>query len=147
MRSCIFLWIFMVSEKISHLFAKHRNIVLYFFIGVSAAVVDYGIFLVCFNIFDIPSVLSTALSIGTATLYGFLLNVKYNFKTGDRIMFRFVSYSIVSGIGMLFSVAFLYVFNVRLGYDGNVMKLLSLPFIFVIQYSINKAITFKKTAQ
>jgi putative flippase GtrA len=137
----------MISEKISHLFAKHRNIVLYFFIGVSAAVVDYGIFLVCFNIFDIPSVLSTALSIGTATLYGFLLNMKYNFKTDDRVVLRFVSYSTVSGIGMLFSVAFLYVFNVRLGYDGNVMKLLSLPFIFVIQYSINKAVTFRKSVQ
>lgn len=47
---------------------------------------------------------------------------------------------------MLFNMAFLYVFNVRLGYDGNVMKLLSLPFIFVIQYSINKAVTFRKSA-
>jgi putative flippase GtrA len=135
----------MMSVRLATLFSEHRTVVLYFFIGSSAAVVDYGVFLALFNIADIQSVHATVVSIGVATIYGFLLNAKYNFKINDKIFFRFISYSVVSGIGMLFSVAFLYVFNVRMGFDGNIMKLLSLPFIFVIQYTLNKAVSFRKS--
>lgn len=134
----------MIYAHLPLILEKHRNIVLYFIIGVSAAMIDYALFLVCFNVLHISSVFSTAISISFATVYGFFLNAKYNFKTEDRILFRFISYSIVSGVGMLFSMTFLYIFNMRIGYDGNIMKLLSLPLIFVIQYSLNKAISFKK---
>ena len=126
------------------IFEKKRTVILYFFIGVSAAALDYIIFLFLFNILELSSVLSTALSIGTVTVYAFVLNVHYNFKVKDRLFLRFISYSAVSFAGMLFSMGFLYVLNVRFGFNGNVVKLLSLPIIFVLQYSLNKAISFKK---
>lgn len=145
-QAIVFFGLFMNSVYLEVVLGKRRTVVLYFVIGASAAVVDYGVFLVLFNFAHVTSVVATTVSIGLATVYGFVLNAKYNFKTDDRLLFRFVSYATVSGIGMLFSIAFLYVFNVRMGYDGNVMKLLSLPFIFAIQYTLNKAISFRKSS-
>ena len=145
-RAIVFFCLLMDSAYINAVLGRRRTVVLYFLIGASAATVDYGVFLVLFNLAHVTSVVATAVSIGLATVYGFVLNAKYNFKTNDRLLFRFVSYATVSGIGMLFSVAFLYVFNIRMGYDGNVMKLLSLPFIFAIQYTLNKTISFRKSS-
>lgn len=125
------------------LFSRFRTVILYFCIGVSAALVDVGLYVFLFNALDIRAVLATTLSVSVATVYAFLLNAYFNFQKTDYLLGRLLSYGAVSGIGLIISAGFLYVFHDQYGYDGNLVKIASLPVIFVVQYILNKHITFQ----
>ena len=124
---------------------KYKKIILYFFFGCFAAGVDLCVFLALFNIFDFNPVVATVASISLATVVGFFLNAFMNFKVNDRIMIRFISYATVSAVGMLLSSATLYIFYNMYGFDANFVKIAFLPVIFLVQYLLNSAISFRKT--
>ena len=125
-------------------FQKHKQIMLYFFFGCTAASFDLGVYLVLFNAFGVDPVISTIISIAVATVVGFFLNAFINFKVDDRLFLRFLSYAAVSGVGMCISSGMLYVFVTLYGYDGNIVKIVSLPVIFAVQYLLNCATSFRK---
>jgi putative flippase GtrA len=124
------------------IFTKYSTLIKYFFIGISAAGIDVSIYIVLFNIFDLPALISTSISIAVATVYAFTLNKVYNFQVKGNTFLRLLSYSLVSGVGLLISLTLLYIFTEVKGYDGNLIKIISLPIIFVVQYVLNKKITF-----
>lgn len=128
-------------------FAQHRTLILYFFIGASASLIDVVGFVVFHSVLGIISTLATTYSVSLATVYAFLLNAFFNFKQTDRFFWRFLSYFLVSGVGLAFSALMLWVFNVILGFDGNLIKILSLPLVFVLQYILNKNVTFQSKNQ
>lgn len=127
---------------IKHLFFKYIVLIRYFFIGISAAGLDLVIYFVLFNYINWNALVSTTISVSVATIYAFVLNAVYNFRVKGKVILRLLSYSFVSGVGLLISVALLYVFTDVYGYDGNLVKVLSLPVIFLVQYLLNKNITF-----
>ena len=127
------------------LFQKYKKVVIYFVFGSTAAVVDLASYLLLFNFFNVSAILSTVSSISLATIVGFVLNALINFKVCDKLLLRFASYSATSGIGMAVSVLMLYVFNDLYGFGGNIVKIISLPIIFLIQYLINSRVSFRKT--
>lgn len=124
-------------------FVQHRTLVLYFFIGASASLIDVATFFVFHSFFGVISTLATTYSVALATVYAFLLNAHFNFKQTDRFFLRLLSYSFVSAVGLFISAVLLWFFNVRLGFDGNMIKILSLPVVFVVQYLLNKKVTFQ----
>ncbi len=124
------------------IFTKYSTLIKYFFIGITASGIDVSIYIVLFNIFDLPALLSTSISIAVATVYAFTLNKVYNFQVKGNTFLRLLSYSLVSGVGLLISLALLYIFTEVKGYDGNLIKIISLPIIFIVQYILNKKITF-----
>ncbi len=123
----------------------HILLVRYFVIGVSASLIDVLIFLILFNIASLPASASTALSVATATAYGFLMNIFFNFKTKDNLFRRFALYASVSGVGLLVSALILFIITDTLGINGNITKILTLPLIFVLQYTLNKRFSFRET--
>ncbi len=127
------------------LFQAHKKVVIYFVFGSTAALVDLVIYLILYNIFNIEAVISTIISISLATIVGFVLNALINFKVEDKMLLRFASYSATSGIGMAISSLMLYVLHDLEGLDGNIIKIISLPIIFLVQYFINSRISFRKT--
>lgn len=120
-----------------------RTLILYFFIGVSASLVDVVGFFLLFNLYGVPAVVATAVSVSFATIYSFVLNAKFNFKVNDRLGMRLVLFSLVSGTGLLLSAFALYVAHDTYGINGNIVKIASLPVIFVVQFLLNKHISFK----
>ena len=124
-------------------YQKRRNLILYGAIGVSAVVVDVGIFLLLFNVSNVAPVLSTIVSVSIAMVYAFSLNAIYNFKTRDYIRQRFTSYALVSISGLLASAGIIKVL-VMFDVDANIAKLLSLVPIVMLQYVVNRSITFRK---
>ena len=142
-----FLSIFVNASQIVSLLqqylVQYRTVILYFIIGASASLIDLVGFYVGHTYFGLVSPLATTYSVILATVYAFLLNAFFNFKQTDRLFVRLLSYSLVSGIGLLISAFMLYILNVRMGFDGNLIKILSLPVVFVVQYLLNKRITFQ----
>lgn len=122
---------------------KNRTVVLYGIIGISAVVVDYSFFALFYNFFGIHQVLSTVLSVGISTVYAFTLNRSHNFKTKDFTTSRFISYVVVSLIGMASSALIIEALSL-LDVNPNIGKAISLPPIVVAQYFLNKHFTFNK---
>lgn len=139
------------AEKIleigKSLYARHKNAVLYFVIGVNASAIDLVVYLVLFNLVSWPAVVSTVISVSAATIFGFSMNIVFNFKVYDKLFLRFLSYSSVSGVGLLLSAGSLYYFHNKAGFDGNHVKVASLPVVFLTQYLLNKTISFRRSVR
>lgn len=132
-----------ITQLIRDNCAKHRTLILYFFIGASASLLDVAGFYLFHSLMGIVSTLATTYSVALATVYAFLLNSHFNFKRTDRFLLRLLSYTLVSGVGLIISAIMLFVLNVKLGFDGNIIKILTLPIVFVVQYVLNKKVTFQ----
>jgi protoporphyrinogen oxidase/putative flippase GtrA len=126
---------------------KHIKLIRYFFIGISASVIDVGIFWLLIDIFKLNALLSTSISIFVATVWAFLINSYYNFNVTDSPLKRFLSYSVVSAVGLVISLVALEIFAEHFGFNAKLVKIISLPFIFVVQYLLNKHFTFKKKVE
>lgn len=129
--------------RLAQWFQARRQLVLYFFIGLSAAATDYVIFYSLHTFAGLNPVAATMISISCSTVYAFTLNAFINFKTHDNLHVRFLSYSGVSLVGMTLSAIFLFIFSEKLGFDGNIVKVLTLPPIFLVQYVLNRRFSFR----
>lgn len=121
------------------------KIFLYFCIGVTAAGVDLAIFFSLNNAFNFPAELATIISSTCAVIYAFTLNAVYNFKIKTHLVRRFLSYFGVNVLGICISVGMIYYFARYGGHDENIIKVLSLPIIFIVQFTLNRAITFRQS--
>lgn len=130
----------------SLLYQKHKNLINYGVIGVSAALVDLLFFILFFNVFKISPLIATFMSVSVSTVYGFTINSVFNFKTLDLIKKRFLLYSSVSLFAILSSMAIIKVF-VSFNIDPNIGKILSFPPIVTAQYLLNKKFAFKASAK
>ncbi len=133
--------------SLSEFISKYVQLVRYFCIGLSAAAIDLGIFYVLVNSFGVNSIVGTAVSISFATVWAFVLNSTYNFASTDNIMLRFFSYAMVSATGLAISASAMAMLVETLGFDANFTKILSLPVIFLVQYQLNKNVTFRQSAK
>lgn len=124
---------------------KHKVLIKYFFIGVSAAAIDVAIYAFLYNVGELSALVSTGVSVSFATVYAFTLNMFFNFKLKDKFLSRLAFYVIVSGVGLAISMSMLYIFTDVLNFNGNIVKIVSLPLIFVVQYILNKHFTFRVT--
>lgn len=123
-------------------FATHKNLVLYFLIGMSAAALDVGLYAIfCFTL-GMSAVLATALSIAAAVVYAFVLNAFANFGKSDRLFRRFSSYALISCGGLVFSAALIFGLVDMLGFPALLIKLITLPLVFVTQYALNRKCSF-----
>lgn len=132
-------------RKLEEIHPEFARIFLYFCIGISAATLDYAVFYVLHNYVDVIAELSTAMSTSIAVVYAFTLNVRYNFKIKTHLFKRFVSYFAVSLVGMLIGIGLIYFFGTRGSFDPNIIKIVSLPIVFVVQFALNRLITFHGT--
>jgi glycosyltransferase XagB len=123
-------------------FDKHRELILYFMIGGTAAAIDFLLFLFFYHSLHIQSAMATMASILISTLYGFLMNTYVNFRTFDRLARRFATYTATSMLAVLLSGMLLYIFTDTMGIDGSIVKIVSLPCIAYIQYRLNRRYSF-----
>lgn len=116
---------------------------LYALIGLSGVLLDYGAFLVLFNIAGVHEQIANALSTTLGITNNFTLNTLFNFRKRDRLAVRFARFYLVglAGIGLTFLL--LHGFSGWLGMDPNLVKAGSLPLVLVLQYTLNKKWSFR----
>ena len=83
----------------------------------------------------------------TGTLVSFSLQRKITFRTQDRTLFRLLLFVSIAGVGYATSVMLLWWFIEVNGFDVQYSKLATLPIVAVLQYLLNRSITFRKTGQ
>ena len=122
--------------------AKNK-FVTYLFIGGFAASIDVSIFIFLHELIEIKSLISHSISVPISAIFSFSANAYFNFKKSDLLFYRFISFSIVIGIGYLLGILIIFFIDNVLQLGGTIGKLVSLPFVVTLQFYLNSKITFK----
>jgi putative flippase GtrA len=133
-----------LKEIVINLLKKYRHFIIYSLIGVTGASLDYFTFLLFTNVFHWNIIFSNVLSVTLGVTDSFVLNVLFNFKVKDKIFLRAISFYTVGAIGMGLSTLILHIFVTDLGFNKAIVKLLSLIVVVIVQYTLNKAISFRE---
>ena len=132
-----------MEKSLKILYLRFRNLVLYGLIGGFCATLDFGVYtLLCH--FDIMSYLwANVISIHSGIICSFLLNRTFNFKVKDKVAQRFLSFYIVGLIGLGISEGMLFLMVTQGEWNEIVSKLISVVVVALVQFVLNKYITFK----
>ena len=135
-------------KKIFELVRKHWDIVAYLIFGVLTTVVNYVVYLPCYNIFGLSSAVSTAIAWVVAVAFAYLTNKPFVFKSHDwsmKTVLPELSKFVVSRVGSgLLEIGILFVFVDCLGFDGNIWKVITSVLVVILNYVGSKLLVFKK---
>jgi putative flippase GtrA len=116
---------------------------LYCMFGGIGVLSDYLIFYVFFTIGSEYQV-ANATGYLAGTLVSFTLNRKITFGVSDQVIRRLFLFLSVATVGYFISALLLWYFVEELMIDARYAKLLTLPVVVVLQFSLNRQITFRQ---
>lgn len=135
-------------EKILALINKHRDILVYLIFGVLTTVVNYVVYLPCYNLLGISAAVSNVIAWVFAVAFAYVTNKPFVFRSHDWSrktvipeLTKFVGSRIASG-ALETGIIFLTVDCLR--WNGNVMKLITSVLVVVLNYIASKLLVFKK---
>lgn len=134
----------MVGDFVKGLFNRNRELIAYCIIGCSGTGMDFVIYTVLTGTAGMHYQLANFLSVSIGIINNFFWNCYFNFKTTDRIWRRFVSFYSIGMLGWSLSAGCLWLFIECLGVNPILAKLSTIFFATVVQFSMNKFITFRK---
>lgn len=85
---------------------------------------------------------ANVLGYASGTLVSFLLNRVVTFGVRDKVVQRLALFFAVAGVGFTASALMLWLLVDVLAMDAAVAKLLTLPVVVLVQFSLNRRITF-----
>lgn len=129
------------------LFMRFRNLILYGIIGCICAALDFCVYTVLCHWNIMPYLLANIISIHVGIFTSFILNRSLNFKVKDRVAVRFISFYIVGLVGLGISELMLYLMATISGWNELICKLLSIIVVALVQFILNRYITFKTNKQ
>ncbi|QYR52731.1 GtrA family protein [Lysobacter soyae] len=124
--------------------AAIRQFVLYAICGGSGVLTDLAIFGALVSN-GANYQLANFAGYAAGTLISFLLNRKFTFDAKDRPFERLALFLGTALLGYIVSSALLWVLISKLNFSPFVAKIATLGVVLVLQFSINKAVTFRTT--
>ena len=135
-------------EKLKTLLARYRDIIVYLVFGVLTTVVNYIIYLPCYNVLGLSGSASNAIAWVGAVAFAYLTNKPFVFRSHDWSaktvipeLTKFVGCRVGSGV---LETAIIFLTVDLLGWNGNVMKLLTSVLVVVLNYIGSKLLVFRK---
>ena len=108
-------------------------------LGVGVDVVIYSIAVT----FGAWYQLANFMGYASGTLISFFLNRAVTFAVKDQVLKRFFMFLGVAICGFICTTFLLWLFITIFYWDAKLSKLLTLPFVLVLQFTLNRLITFK----
>ncbi len=136
-----------MKKKLMGLLKKYpiiKEILLYGIIGATSAALDAISFTLLRNV-NLNFYLANFISINLGITLSFFLNTYFNFKKKDKVVKRAARFYFVGYIGLVLSMVIMHVFVKMMGFDETIVKLLSIVFVAVTQFILNKIFTFGKS--
>ena len=135
-------------KKIRKLIEKHYDILVYLIFGVLTTLVNYVVYLPCYNLLHLSAAVSNMIAWAVAVAFAYVTNKPFVFHSHDwsaKTVFpelaKFVGSRIGSG-GLETLIIFLTVDC--LSWNGNVMKLMTSVLVVIINYAASKLLVFRK---
>ena len=104
------------------LWSLRKEFAKYFIVGFSGVFLDLGTLIIFTKYFGIMPWLAVVFNQVITLSYNFLLNKYWSFKDKTMPQRQLVRYLILAGYNYLFSVAVMYIFNTRLGFDYRLVR-------------------------
>lgn len=132
-----------MKNWIKRTFWKLRTLILYGLIGGFCASLDFAIYTILCHFDILPYLWANVISIHCGIICSFFLNRGVNFKVKDKTWLRFLSFYTVGLIGLGISELMLYLMVGIAEWNEIVCKLISIVVVALVQYLLNRFITFK----
>lgn len=132
-----------LSQSIGRLYRRFRTLILYALIGGFCSALDFAVFTLLCHFGWLPYLWANVISIHCGIFCSFFLNRGYNFRVKDQVFRRFLSFYAVGLIGLGISELMLYLMVDIAHWNEIVCKLLSIVVVALVQYVLNRFITFK----
>lgn len=134
--------------KLRVLIRKYYDILVYLFFGVLTTVVNYIVYLPCYNLLHLSASVSNVIAWAAAVAFAYVTNKPFVFKSYDWSretvipeLTKFVGSRILSGA---LETGIIFVTVDWLCWDGNIMKLLTSVLVVIINYIASKLLVFKR---
>lgn len=134
-------------NKAKNLFHKYYDILAYLVFGVLTTVVNYLVYLPCYNLLGMKAVVSNVIAWAVAVAFAYLTNKPFVFRSHDWSaqtvipeLTKFVGCRVASG-AMESVIIFLTVD--LFGWNGNVWKLLTSVLVVILNYIGSKLLVFR----
>ena len=134
-----------MKSFLTALFLNNRRFVLYCIIGLTGTTLDFCLYSALVKWTGMHYQLANAIGYTSGTVLSFMLNVLLNFKTRDWLPLRFLSFCSVAFLGWASSAGILFVTVGRLGLDKYLAKLITMVVAVLLQYNLNRLLSFRKT--
>lgn len=135
-------------EKLRTLIRKHYDVLAYLFFGGLTTIVNYIVYLPCYNLLHLSGSLSNVIAWVAAVAFAYLTNKPFVFKSHDWSaktvlpeLTKFVGARVVSGA---METGIIFVTVDCLLWDGNIMKLITSVLVVILNYFASKFLVFKK---
>ena len=135
-------------RKIYSLIRKYYDVLVYLFFGVLTTIVNYIVYLPCYNLLHLSAAVSNAIAWVAAVAFAYLTNKPFVFKSYDWSaktvvpeLTKFVGSRIASGA---LETVIIFVTVDLLLWNGNIMKLVTSVLVVVMNYVASKLLVFKK---
>jgi putative flippase GtrA len=129
------------------IYQRSRNLILYGIIGGFCSALDFVIYTLLCHFDVLPYLWANVISVHIGIFTSFVLNRQLNFKIKDKIPQRFISFYLVGLTGLGISSLMLYLMVDYAHWDEIVCKLITIVIVALVQYFLNKYITFKPSKQ
>ena len=130
------------------LIEKYWDIVSYLFFGVCTTIVNYLIYIPCYNFFGMSATISNMIAWVVAVAFAYLTNKPFVFRSYDWSaetvvpeLTKFVGCRIGSGAA---ETLILFLTVDLIGWNGNVWKLLTQVMVVILNYIGSKLLVFRK---
>ena len=135
-------------QKMRSLLVRHWDIISYLVFGVLTTVVNYLVYLPCYNLLGFSAAVSNVIAWAVAVLFAYVTNKPFVFRSHDWSLHtvipefaRFVGCRVASGgaetLILLLTVDIL-------GWNGNLWKLIVSVLVVVSNYFGSKLLVFRK---
>ncbi|MBQ7801641.1 MAG: GtrA family protein [Oscillospiraceae bacterium] len=135
-------------NKIRALVEKYWDILSYLIFGVLTTVVNYLVYLPCYNLWGISASVSNVIAWIFAVAFAYLTNKPFVFKSHDWSaktvvpeLAKFVGCRL--GSGAMETVIILVTVDL-LAWNGNIMKLITSVLVIIVNYLASKLVVFRK---
>ena len=135
-------------KKLKELFVKYYDIISYLFFGGLTTVVNYLVYLPCYNWLHLSATVSNMIAWAVAVIFAYLTNKPFVFKSYDWSMKtvvpefgKFLGCRI--GSGLMETVIILLTVDC-LNWNGNIMKLITNILVIILNYIGSKLLVFTK---
>ena len=135
-------------QKLKALFHKYYDLITYLIFGVLTTVVNYVVYLPCYNLLSMSSAVSNMIAWVAAVAFAFLTNKPFVFRSHDwspKTVVRELSAFLATRIGSgVLETLILFLAVDLLSWNGNLWKLLTSVIVVVVNYLGSKLLVFRK---
>lgn len=137
-----------MGNRLKKLFVKYQELIIYLVFGVLTTVVNYLVYLPCYNLLGLNASVSNMIAWLVAVIFAFVTNKPFVFRSYDWSsevvipeLTKFVATRIGSGA---METAILFLAVDLAGMNGNIWKIVTSVLVVVLNYVGSKLLVFRK---